>query len=78
MSRKTIILTASGGGHTSRSKAIAEYLKDKFDILFIIPKGDNWSRDKVKGLGRVIEVVKARKRSKIMNGFSPIMIFIKV
>jgi len=55
-----IILTASGGGHTGYAVALAQYLHDKCDLTFIIPKGDEWSKAKVEKYGKVIEITKGR------------------
>jgi len=59
MAKKVIIL-ASGGGHTGYAVALAQRLKGRADMLFIIPKGDKWTRSKVEKYGDVVEVVKAR------------------
>ncbi len=59
MARK-IIITASGGGHTGYAVALAQRLKGKADMLFIVPRGDKWTISKVKEYGPVVEVVKAR------------------
>jgi len=55
------VITASGGGHTGYATALAQHLKGKANMLFIVPKGDLWSRSKVGDFGRVVEVTKARQ-----------------
>ena len=58
--RMNVIITASGGGHTGYAIAIAQRLKGKANIMFIVPKNDSWSASKVKEYGNVIYVKKAR------------------
>jgi UDP-N-acetylglucosamine:LPS N-acetylglucosamine transferase len=55
-----VVVTASGGGHTGNAVALAQYLYRDVDILFIIPKGDEWTRSKVEKYGGVVEVSKPR------------------
>jgi UDP-N-acetylglucosamine:LPS N-acetylglucosamine transferase len=56
-----VVVTASGGGHTGNAVALAQYLYRDVDILFIIPKGDEWTRMKVEKYGSVVEIPKPRK-----------------
>ena len=55
-----VVVTASGGGHTGYAVALAQRLHGRADLLFIIPKGDVWSRSKVERFGEVVEVSKPR------------------
>lgn len=55
-----IIVTASGGGHTGYAVAIAQRLYGKAELLFIIPRGDKWTRSKVERYGKIVEVSKPR------------------
>ena len=55
-----VVITASGGGHTGYAVALAQRLRGKAEMLFIVPRGDKWSRSKVERFGRVVEVSKPR------------------
>jgi len=55
-----VIITASGGGHTGYATALAQRLYGKAKLLFIIPRGDSWTRSKIKHYGEVVEVSKPR------------------
>ncbi|MET1127773.1 MAG: glycosyltransferase [Thermoproteota archaeon] len=55
-----MVVTAAGGGHTGRAVALAERLAPRVELVFVIPKGDTWSRSKVEKLGSIIEVPKFR------------------
>ena len=56
-----VVITASGGGHTGYAVALAQHLVGRAEMLFIIPRGDAWTRSKVERMGRVVEVTKARR-----------------
>ncbi len=68
-----VVVTASGGGHTGYAVAIAQHLYELKDVsmLFIVPRGDKWSRSKVEPFGRVIEVTKARHPNQSLIGSLP-------
>lgn len=53
-------ITASGGGHTGYAVALAQRLYKRAEMVFFIPRGDEWSRKRVERFGRVIEIRKAR------------------
>ena len=55
-----VLITASGGGHTGYAVAIAQRLKGKANITFVVPEGDEWSAAKVRRYGGIIYVKKAR------------------
>ena len=55
-----IAITASGGGHTGYAAAIAQRLKGRVDMFFIVPEGDKWSTAKVEKYGEIVYVKKAR------------------
>ncbi len=55
-----VAITASGGGHTGYAVAIAQRLRGKVDMVFIVPEGDEWSASKVEKFGEVVFVKKAR------------------
>ncbi len=55
-----VVVTASGGGHTGYAVALAQRLHGKADLLFIVPRGDEWTRSKVERYGGVVEVSKPR------------------
>ncbi len=55
-----ITITASGGGHTGYAVALAQHMQGKAEMLFIVPRGDRWTRSKVEPYGKVVEVTKAR------------------
>jgi len=55
-----ILITASGGGHTGYAVAIAQRLKNKAELIFAVPEGDEWSASKVRKYGEVIHIRKAR------------------
>ncbi len=60
---RTIVITAAGGGHTGRALALGTILKRKepsIEIYFVISRNDIWSRSKIKGLGKMIEISKVR------------------
>jgi len=57
---KRIIITASGGGHTGYAVALAQRLKGKAEMTFIVPEGDLWSKSKVEKYGEIVYVRKAR------------------
>jgi len=57
---KRIIITASGGGHTGYALALAQRLRGRIEIVFVIPEGDRWTKEKVEKYGRVVQVKKAR------------------
>jgi len=60
LSIKRIIISASGGGHTGYAVALAQRLKGKAEMTFIIPENDKWSELKVNTFGKVISIKKAR------------------
>ena len=55
-----VLITASGGGHTGYAVAIAQRLKGKANITFVVPESDEWSAAKVRRYGDIIYVKKAR------------------
>jgi len=55
-----VAITAAGGGHTGRAVALAERLYGKFDLLFLVSRGDRWSRSKLEKYGQIIEVPRIR------------------
>jgi len=57
---KKIIITASGGGHTGYAVALAQRLKGKAEMTFIVPEGDFWSKSKVEKYGKIVYVRKSR------------------
>ena len=57
---KRVIITASGGGHTGYAVALAQRLKGKAEMTFIVPEGDSWSKSKVEKYGKIVYIRKAR------------------
>ncbi|MEB3851468.1 MAG: polysaccharide biosynthesis protein [Desulfurococcales archaeon] len=61
--RGAIVVTAAGGGHTGRAYALAQALAGLVDgdmLYFVVARGDAWSRRKLEGFGRVVEVRRVR------------------
>jgi len=57
---KRILILAGGGGHTGFAYALAQRLKDKASMLFLIPEGDNLSYKRLSGFGKVDYIPKPR------------------
>ncbi len=55
---KKILLVAGGGGHTGHAYIFAQKLVERYDLSFIIPRGDKYSRLKLWKLGEIYEVEK--------------------
>lgn len=53
-----ILLVAGGGGHTGHAYIFSQFLKRYFKLSFIIPRGDTYSRIKLRDLGEIYEAVK--------------------
>ena len=58
--RKSILILAGGGGHTSIALALAQAIKGMAETSFLIPKGDNLSRELLSPYGAVDELIKGR------------------
>lgn len=60
MTRK-ILLTAAPGGHSGYAAAIAHYLREKgLQPVFIIARGDTWTKQKLQRYGETIEITMPR------------------
>lgn len=57
---KRILILAGGGGHTGFAYALAQRLKDKASLLFLIPEGDHLSYERLRGFGKVDYIPKPR------------------
>jgi len=57
---KKVLILAGGGGHTSIALALAEALRGKAEISFLIPEGDKLSRELLSAFGSVEELIKGR------------------
>ena len=57
---KRVLILAGGGGHTSIALAIAQGLKGKAEISFLIPEKDGLSRKILSPFGPVEELIKGR------------------
>lgn len=57
---KRVLILAGGGGHTGFAYALAQRLKDKASMLFLIPEGDNLSYERLSGFGKVDYIPKPR------------------
>lgn len=51
-----MLIIASGGGHTGHALAVAERLAGRgvVEVDFVIPDGDEWTREQVSRVGRVV------------------------
>lgn len=56
-----ILLTAGGGGHTGYAIALAEALKSKASLVFLIDEEDSLSRARLEPLGEIATVSKPRQ-----------------
>lgn len=54
------MISAGGGGHTGFAVSLAQRLKGKADMLFVVPKGDWLSRRRLERYGYVVETTKPR------------------
>jgi UDP-N-acetylglucosamine--N-acetylmuramyl-(pentapeptide) pyrophosphoryl-undecaprenol N-acetylglucosamine transferase len=57
---KKVLILAGGGGHSSIALALAQTLKGKAEISFLIPDGDKLSREILSPYGPVDELIKGR------------------
>ena len=57
---KRILILAGGGGHTGFAYALAQRLKDRASMLFLIPEGDNLSHERLSKFGKVEHLMKPR------------------
>lgn len=57
---KKILILAGGGGHTSIALALAQALRGKAEISFLIPEKDQLSRELLAPYGIVDELIKGR------------------
>jgi UDP-N-acetylglucosamine--N-acetylmuramyl-(pentapeptide) pyrophosphoryl-undecaprenol N-acetylglucosamine transferase len=57
---KRILILAGGGGHTGFGYALAQRLENKAFMTFLIPEGDDLSRKRLSGLGKVDTLPKPR------------------
>jgi len=56
-----VLLTAGGGGHTGYAAALAEVLKPKASLMFLIDEYDSLSRARLAPLGEIVTVSKPRQ-----------------
>ena len=57
---KRVLILAGGGGHTGFAYALAQRLKGRASMLFLIPEGDNLSQKRLSKFGRVEYLLKPR------------------
>ncbi|HUT17446.1 MAG TPA: glycosyltransferase [Acidobacteriota bacterium] len=57
---RRILILAGGGGHTGFGYALAQRLEDKAFMTFLIPEGDDLSRKRLSGFGKVDTLPKPR------------------
>ena len=60
MMKAAILILAGGGGHTSIAVALAQNLREKTKITFLVPRNDWLSEKLLKGYGEVGHLVKPR------------------
>lgn len=60
LGKKKILMLAGGGGHTGHAEILADYLQNKADLSFLVPKGDTSSRKRLEPYGHVEEMTKPR------------------
>ncbi len=62
MRKPKVLLTAAPGGHSGYAYAIAYYLRKLgIQVAFLTARGDPWTKEKLKQLGRIIEIEMPRK-----------------
>jgi UDP-N-acetylglucosamine:LPS N-acetylglucosamine transferase len=57
---KRVLILAGGGGHTGFGYALAQRLKDRASVTFLIPEGDDLSRKRLTTFGKVEYIPKPR------------------
>ena len=57
---KKILILAGGGGHTGYAQILAEELKGKADLSFLVPADDPLSRSRLEPYGKVESIIKPR------------------
>jgi UDP-N-acetylglucosamine--N-acetylmuramyl-(pentapeptide) pyrophosphoryl-undecaprenol N-acetylglucosamine transferase len=57
---KHILILAGGGGHTGFAYALAQRLKDRALMTFLIPEGDNLSQQRLNRYGKIDYIPKPR------------------
>ncbi len=55
-----VLILAAGGGHTGIAYALAQALRGKASLSFLVPEGDAWSERRLSRFGEVEFLIKAR------------------
>jgi UDP-N-acetylglucosamine--N-acetylmuramyl-(pentapeptide) pyrophosphoryl-undecaprenol N-acetylglucosamine transferase len=58
--KKRILILAGGGGHTGFAFALAQRLKNRADMTFLIPEGDVLSQKRLRSYGKTDSIPKPR------------------
>jgi UDP-N-acetylglucosamine:LPS N-acetylglucosamine transferase len=58
--RKHILILAGGGGHTGFAYALAQRLKNRAMLSFLVPEGDKLSYERLSGFGKTVYLMKGR------------------
>jgi UDP-N-acetylglucosamine--N-acetylmuramyl-(pentapeptide) pyrophosphoryl-undecaprenol N-acetylglucosamine transferase len=67
--RKQILILAAGGGHTGFAYSLAQRLKEKASMTFLIPLGDKLSYNRLSKFGKVKQIPKPRGAKTSMSNF---------
>lgn len=68
---KNVLILAGGGGHTGYGYALAQRLKDKTSLHFLVPEGDVLSYKRLSRFGRVNVLLKPRDARTPTRRFIP-------
>lgn len=66
-----VLILAGGGGHTGHAHTLAQELKGKTELFFLVPEGDQLSRMKLEPFGRVRPLLKPRHPHTPFRHFIP-------
>ena len=66
-----VLILAGGGGHTGYAYTLARELKEKTDMSFLVPKGDQLSRVRLQPFGSVKTLLKPRHPRTPLRYFIP-------
>lgn len=69
--RGHVLILAGGGGHTGYAYALAQALRDKSTLHFIVPEDDTLSYKKLSRFGKVETLIKARGPKTPAHEFAP-------
>lgn len=67
---KHVLILAGGGGHTGFAYALAQRLKDRATMTFLIPEGDSLSQQRLNKFGKIEYLLKPRGAKTPTNEFA--------